>query len=306
VFFITLCSGGHRPATAFERLAAQPEIEFAQFAERGPIFSSPFNIDGDSSVLSTGDNGIIPLGDNQFGIWINRHTWADQVHIEIDIFQFSVKGLACGSGKHADERGHIVSWRLAEIPHLYDGFHCFALKIDFRFLDQNVSPQLSLTRFFLGDERFLKSGIGIVQDDSLHEDSYGRQNYEAQRPFLYKAASLIVSCLLLSIGVLLISIGVDKSREPGNGGLLVFAAWPMMFAAVWLFLTGVLGWHLSTSLNRRAENIVVETVVIAKLKFRDVQRHILAADLVERADDTALEDAPEAFNRLSVNCADDY
>jgi hypothetical protein len=61
---------------------------------------------------------------------------------------------------------------------------------------------------------------------------------------------------------------------------------------------------ISASLNRRSENVVIETVVIAELKFRDVQRHIFAADLVKRADDTALEDAPEAFNRLSVDSAD--
>jgi hypothetical protein len=59
------------------------------------------------------------------------------------------------------------------------------------------------------------------------------------------------------------------------------------------------------SFNRRSENIAVEAVVVAELKFRDVQRHIFAADLVERAHDTALEDAPEALNGLSVDSADD-
>ena len=59
----------------------------------------------------------------------------------------------------------------------------------------------------------------------------------------------------------------------------------------------------SASLNRRAKNVVIEAVVIAELEFRDVQRHILAADLVERADDAALEDAPKTFNRLGMHCA---
>ena len=45
----------------------------------------------------------------------------------------------------------------------------------------------------------------------------------------------------------------------------------------------------STSLNRRAENIIIETVVISELKFRDVQRQIFAADFVEASDDAALE-----------------
>src|ERR1700686_4863202 len=58
------------------------------------------------------------------------------------------------------------------------------------------------------------------------------------------------------------------------------------------------------SLNSRSEDIIVEAVVVSELKFRDVQRHILAADLVERADDATLEDRPEALNRLGVDGTD--
>ena len=60
----------------------------------------------------------------------------------------------------------------------------------------------------------------------------------------------------------------------------------------------------SASLNRRSENVVVEAVVISELKFRDVQRQIFGADLVIAADDAALEDRPEAFNRVGVDRAD--
>lgn len=52
------------------------------------------------------------------------------------------------------------------------------------------------------------------------------------------------------------------------------------------------------SINRRSENVVIESVVVAKLKFRDVQRPIFGADLVERTDNAALKDAPKALNRL--------
>src|SRR5260370_38514946 len=61
----------------------------------------------------------------------------------------------------------------------------------------------------------------------------------------------------------------------------------------------------STSLNRYSENIIIHPVIISELKFSDVQRQGFAADFVERADDTALEDAAEAFNRLSMYRADD-
>jgi len=57
--------------------------------------------------------------------------------------------------------------------------------------------------------------------------------------------------------------------------------------------------------NRRAEDVRVLAVVIAKLKLRDVQREILGADLMEGANHTALEDRPEAFDGIGVDRADD-
>ena len=60
----------------------------------------------------------------------------------------------------------------------------------------------------------------------------------------------------------------------------------------------------SASLNRRAEYVGVMPVVVAELKLRNVQRHVFAADLVEAADDPALEDRPEALNRVRVDRAD--
>jgi hypothetical protein len=53
-----------------------------------------------------------------------------------------------------------------------------------------------------------------------------------------------------------------------------------------------------------SQYILTEAIVIAKLKLRDIERHILFADLVERADDATLEDRPAAINRLSVDRAD--
>jgi hypothetical protein len=59
-----------------------------------------------------------------------------------------------------------------------------------------------------------------------------------------------------------------------------------------------------TPLDRRSENVRVPPIVIAELELGEIQRHIFAAHFMERADDTALEDRPETFNGLSVNCAD--
>jgi hypothetical protein len=44
-------------------------------------------------------------------------------------------------------------------------------------------------------------------------------------------------------------------------------------------------------------------VVVPELKLGDVERHIFGAHFVERADNTALEDRPEALNRIRVNSA---
>jgi hypothetical protein len=59
-------------------------------------------------------------------------------------------------------------------------------------------------------------------------------------------------------------------------------------------------YEISCAFNRRSENIVIEAVIISKLKFCDVQWHILGTHLLKRADDTALEDAPKDLNRLGV------
>src|SRR3954462_7699117 len=54
-----------------------------------------------------------------------------------------------------------------------------------------------------------------------------------------------------------------------------------------------------------AEDIGVLAVVVLELRLSDVQRQILFADVVERADDRPLEDRPEALDGLSVDGADD-
>jgi len=44
---------------------------------------------------------------------------------------------------------------------------------------------------------------------------------------------------------------------------------------------------------------------VAELKFVDVERQVSLGNLVEGADDAALQQAPKAFNRLRVDRADD-
>ena len=62
--------------------------------------------------------------------------------------------------------------------------------------------------------------------------------------------------------------------------------------------------HLAT-FYRRPKDIRVKPIVIPELKFCNVKCHVFAAHLMERADDAALEDRPEALNRVRVDRADD-
>jgi hypothetical protein len=61
---------------------------------------------------------------------------------------------------------------------------------------------------------------------------------------------------------------------------------------------------VSAACYRRFKHIRIEAVVVAELKFRDVERHIFGRHFVERADHAALEDRPETLNRVRVNGAD--
>ena len=59
------------------------------------------------------------------------------------------------------------------------------------------------------------------------------------------------------------------------------------------------------SANRGPKDVVVLAMIVPQLELRNVKRQVLAADFVESAHDPALEDAPEAFDRVRVDRADD-
>src|SRR6185312_1639159 len=62
---------------------------------------------------------------------------------------------------------------------------------------------------------------------------------------------------------------------------------------------------LSASSDCLPEDVCVIPVVVPELEFGEVERQIFGADFVERADNAAFEDRPEAFNRVGVDRADD-
>src|SRR5438128_2476531 len=60
----------------------------------------------------------------------------------------------------------------------------------------------------------------------------------------------------------------------------------------------------SAACYRSLENLRVMAMIVAELEFCDVQRQVLFADVVERADNAALNQRPEAFNGLGMDGAD--
>lgn len=59
--------------------------------------------------------------------------------------------------------------------------------------------------------------------------------------------------------------------------------------------------RILASSNRLSENIHIRAIIVAKLKFRDIQREVLGANFMERADHAALHQRPEAFDGLGMN-----
>ena len=57
--------------------------------------------------------------------------------------------------------------------------------------------------------------------------------------------------------------------------------------------------------NCRPKDVRVQAVIITELELGDIDRQVLFADLVEGSNHAALDQRPEAFNRVRVDSADD-
>lgn len=61
----------------------------------------------------------------------------------------------------------------------------------------------------------------------------------------------------------------------------------------------------SASLNGRSENVVVKAIIVPELELCNVKMQVFLAHVMESTNDTALEDAPEALNRIGMHRAND-
>jgi hypothetical protein len=90
-------------------------------------------------------------------------------------------------------------------------------------------------------------------------------------------------------------------REPVIAFVIVFGL--ASLALVLAFCLWILAFG-SAPRDGRAEDIRVVPIVVAEFEFSDVQMQVLFADLVEGADNAALNQRPEAFDCVGVDCAD--
>lgn len=61
----------------------------------------------------------------------------------------------------------------------------------------------------------------------------------------------------------------------------------------------------SACLNRCAEDVRIQALVIAKLELVDVEMQVLLADLIKCPNDAAFHDGLESFNGIGMHRIDD-
>jgi len=62
---------------------------------------------------------------------------------------------------------------------------------------------------------------------------------------------------------------------------------------------------MSASIYSRSEDIRIESIVIAELKLRNVERQVFRTYFVEATHNSTLNQRPETFNRVGVDCTND-
>jgi hypothetical protein len=84
-----------------------------------------------------------------------------------------------------------------------------------------------------------------MQNGGLQKDPYGGEHNEKQRCDLDSFMWLWGAALLFSIGFCFLYNFVFQSDNSFTRGIvLLLGAWPAVCLGVFVFVTGVLGWHL--------------------------------------------------------------
>lgn len=138
----------------------------------------------------------------------------------------------------------LVGWRLPRMENVDFSTCGVVAHGDRAVADMEIGAQLPFAGDSLGGERFFEGRIRVVQNGALPKYADGSGNNEKQGSYFQTSLYAALSLLLFSIGFLLVVISVLKSRDSVLYSLLHILTYPLWFAAIWFFSTGVLGWHL--------------------------------------------------------------
>lgn len=106
--------------------------------------------------------------------------------------------------------------------------------------------------FLRRSARLLLSSVGLLFDRIVHsyhfadlqgESAQSQHDQHNSYPFPSGLAAILAT-ILLAGGCGLISYGVNKDTEVGGYIWVIFIGFPLLWAALWLFLGGVLKWAL--------------------------------------------------------------
>jgi hypothetical protein len=119
----------------------------------------------------------------------------------------------------------------------------------------------------------------------------------------------IGDCLALFAAAALLKVSLNLADAPNNPIFIRVLCWIFSGAALLITAQVTVLWLTGTSLisaatDSRSENVIVKAIIVPELELRNVKMQVFLTDVVECADDAALEDAPEALNRVGVNRAD--
>jgi hypothetical protein len=141
--------------------------------------------------------------------------------------------------------------------------------------NSNIGSELLFGGLLLCRQGFFEGVVTTMQDQVLNAQAYGGKKHKEQGGVGNPLWSCISSGLLFAIGLYFLYQVVFKSENCLACGIaFMLGAWPTLFISVWLFLVGVLGWHLWPLDNRSAR--YNETIIASKIGVFGISSCVLS------------------------------
>jgi hypothetical protein len=164
---------------------------------------------------------------------------------------------------------------------------------------------------FEGVVSLFKSDPLKGSNDGKRNGNQGSSEQTSYRPIFSAALAAFGTFLFSLIGFKFVRKGLDSDDYSllcfiGALASVVCAALCLVYSLINLLDCGsqIRRQHPLTAFNRRTENVIIKAVIIAELELSNVKMQVSFADIVECPHNSALKDAPEAFNRVGVHGTD--